>query len=247
MDHDLAVLSPEKTIVTYRIAGLGSRIGAHLLDVMLVILIMVGISMAGGFLTMASPEIGQMIMMIGITATPFLYFILQEGFWNGRTIGKLAVGLRVRMEDGTPITMTAAIGRNLIRVADFLPGTYFVGLLAIFTTPRSQRLGDMVANTVVIHERRPIAYFVPAPHVAGFHPLEGRVGDLKGMTDDEYASLRKFCDRFPTLHPTVQERLVRDVFLPIASKRGIPFVPNVHPIYLAEAAVMKYGREHGML
>ncbi len=249
MDHDLAVLSPEKTILTYRLAGLGSRIMAHLIDVVLVVALeiagyAIAISMGGAF---RSPETGITIAMITTTAIPFLYFILLEGLWNGKTVGKSALGLRVRMADGTGITFAAALGRNLLRPADILPGTYFVGLLAIFTTTRSQRIGDLVCDTVVIHERRPTPYFAPAPHVAGYHPLEERVGDLRGMTPTEYISLRKFCDRFPELHPSIQDKLIREVFLPIASKRGIPVVANIHPIYLAEAAVMKYGRSHGML
>lgn len=247
MDHDLAVLSPEKTILTYRLAGLGSRIGAHLIDVLMVIALEVLLIFIGGLITASSPVFGQILLAVGTTAIPFLYFILLEGFWNGCTIGKKATGLRVRMADGTPITFLAALGRNLLRPADIMPGTYFVGLLAIFTTQKSQRIGDLVCNTLVVHERRGVAYFVPAPHIANFHPLEGKVGDLHGMTADEYASLRKYCDRFPELHPTVQDKLTREVFLPIAAKRGIPLAPNIHPIYLAEAAVMKYGRDHGML
>jgi uncharacterized RDD family membrane protein YckC len=247
VDYDLAVLSPEKTIVTYRLAGLGSRIGAHLLDILLVIALIFGIVLLGGVVALSVPAVGVAMITLGYSATPFLYFILLEGLWNGCTVGKKACGLRVRMADGTPVTFAAALGRNLLRPADLLPGTYFVGLLAIFTTQRSQRIGDLVCNTVVVHERRSIPYFVPAPHVAGFHPLENRVGNLHGMTAEEYVSLRKYCDRFPELHPTIQDKLTREIFLPIAAKRGIPLPPNIHPIYLAEAAVMKYGRDHGML
>lgn len=248
MDQDLALLSPEKTILTYRLAGLGSRIGAHLIDICVIL----ALEVASYLLAMTSVgliglEGATTIMLIASTAIPFLYFILQEAFWNGRTVGKVSLGLRVRMSDGTAVTFAAALGRNLLRPADILPGTYFVGLLAIFTTQRSQRLGDLVCDTVVVHERRAMPYFVPAPHVAGYHPLENRVGDLRGMTNEEYTSLRRFCDRFPELHPVVQEKLMQEVFLPIAAKRNIPLSPQIHPIYLAEAAVMKYGREHGML
>lgn len=246
MNQDLAVLSPEKTILTYRLAGLGSRIAAHLIDLlMLIVIVLVTIQLFG--MTIGMTATGTGVIMLALSAEPFLYFILQEAFWNGRTLGKFALGLRVRMADGTPITPVAAIGRNLLRAADLLPGTYFVGLLSMFTTPRSQRLGDLVSGTVVVQERRQVPRFVPAPHVIGFHPFEGQVGDLRGMTPDEYVAMRKFCDRFPYLHPSIQERLVRDVYLPIAQRRAIPTPPNVHPIYLAEAAVMKYGREHGML
>lgn len=248
VNQDLAVLSPEKTILTYRLAGLGSRIAAHLIDLLtLLVVVFATFQLMLALGGVGAGALGFGLGMVVISAEPFLYFIVQESLWNGRTIGKFALGLRVRMADGTPVTPVAAIGRNLLRAADILPGTYFAGLLAMFTTPKSQRLGDLVANTVVVQERRPMPRFIPAPHVVGYHPFESQVGELRGMTPDEYVAMRKFCDRFPYLHPSVQERLVKEVYLPIAQRRAIPTPPNVHPIYLAEAAVMKFGREHGML
>jgi hypothetical protein len=157
------------------------------------------------------------------------------------------MGIRVRMANGLPITFGAAIGRNLMRPADMFPGTYFMGLLAMFCTPKSQRLGDLISDTVVIHEKRSFPYFTPAPHTAGIHPLESQIGDLRGMTIEEYNALRRFADRFPELPTNIQNKLVREVFQPIAAKRGIKPITNVHPLYLAEAAVMKYGRENGLL
>lgn len=77
--------------------------------------------------------------------------------------------------------------------------------------------------------------------------MESHVGDLRGMTIEEYNALRRFADRFPELPVSIQNQLVREVYQPIAAKRGITPVANVHPIFLAEAAVMKYGREHGLL
>jgi hypothetical protein len=86
-----------------------------------------------------------------------------------------------------------------------------------------------------------------APHSVGFHPLEQYVGDLRGMTVQEYNALRRFADRFPELPPHVQSKLIAEVWAPLAERRQVPTLPNVHPIYLAEAVVMKYGREHGLL
>ncbi len=249
MDNSLAVLSPEKTIITYRLAGLGARILAHILDVLIVIALLIAFSTIVSFtLLLLEPGLGTAALMIGISIViPFGYFVLLEGLWNGQTLGKKALGIRVRMADGTPITFGSALGRNVLRIADFLPSFYFMGLLAIFSTPRAQRLGDLVANTVVCYERRGIARFAPAPHIIAQHPLEPHVGELRGMTPEEYAALRRLCDRFPELATVVQDRLLADVWSPIAERRAVPSLPNVHPIYLAEAVVMKYGRKHGML
>lgn len=248
MQNDLAVLSPEKTIITYRLSGIGSRIAAHFIDlaIYLVVIIILMIFVTST-IRQVDETIGNVIIALMSTFGFFVYFILFEGLWNGQTLGKKVVGIRVRMADGLPLTFGAAVGRNLLRPADMFPGTYFMGLLAMFCSPKSQRFGDLVANTVVIHEKRAVPYFTPAPHSAGVHALENQIGDLRGMTIEEYNALRRFADRFPELPTTVQNKLVREVYQPIAAKRGIKPMANVHPLYLAEAAVMKYGREHGLL
>jgi uncharacterized RDD family membrane protein YckC len=248
VQNDLTVLSPEKTIITYRLSGIGSRILAHILDLIIVIALDFAIaSITLRIVGALDPMIAGVIVMFIIAFSFFIYFILMEGLWNGQTLGKKAVGIRVRLANGLPVTFGAAIGRNLLRPADMFPGSYFMGLLAMFCTPRSQRIGDLLANTVVIHEKRAAPYFTPAPHSAGIHPLEAHIGDLRGMTIEEYNALRRFADRFPELPTTIQNKLVREVYQPIAARRGIKPMANVHSLYLAEAAVMKYGREHGLL
>lgn len=248
MDQDLAILTPEKTILSYRLAGLGSRIGAHLIDLAIVGALMFG-SAFGIFFVLSRVDQGlaEGITIAFVSALPFIYFICLEGFWNGQTLGKKAIGIRVRMLDGTPITMVAAIGRNFLRPADMLPGPYFLGIVSMFLNSRSQRIGDLVAGTVVCYEQRAMAAFAPAPHMLGVHPLEGHVGDLRNMSLDEYQALRRMCDRFPEFATGVQDRMVREIWTPLAEKLHVAQVPNVHPIYLAEAVVMKYGRQHGLL
>ena len=248
MDQDFAVLTPETTIVSYRLSGLGSRIGAHVLELIFVgggiyVLILI-LSVT---LIRFDEDLATGILLPAMVILPFLYFILFEGLWNGQTLGKRLCGIRVRMADGTPITFAAAIGRNFLRPADMLPGPYFLGLLAMFTNPRSQRIGDMIASTVVCYEKRPIPIFASAPHVVGIHPFEAQVGDLHGMTAEEYDALKRFCDRFPELSWSTQNKLLQEVWQPIAARRKVPALPDVHPLYLAEAVVMKYGRQHGLL
>jgi uncharacterized RDD family membrane protein YckC len=244
-------LTPEKAIISYRLASLGSRIGAHILDLVIAIALAFGVSLALGLLQLTGiPFLVQLALLanpLGI-ASVFLYFILLEGLWNGQTLGKKAMNLRVRMADGTPITFQASLGRNLLRIADMLPSMYFVGLAAMFTTPKSQRFGDLICGTVVTHERRQPPMFTPAPHrLAGIHPFEASVGDLQGMTIEEYRALRRFCDRYPELPRSVQQRMLLEIWRPIAMRRGVPDLPGTHPLLLAEATVMKYGRDHGLL
>lgn len=68
----------------------------------------------------------------------------------GATVGKLVVGVRVVMADGSKITPGASILRNLLRIVDWLPFFYLVGAIAIWAGPRRQRIGDRAAKTAVI-------------------------------------------------------------------------------------------------
>ena len=81
------------------------------------------------------------------------YFAAFEALWGGQTPGKRAVGLRVISVTGQPITTFDALLRNLLRIVDQMPGIYAVGVLSIFFTSRNQRLGDLVAGTVVVQEQ----------------------------------------------------------------------------------------------
>jgi uncharacterized RDD family membrane protein YckC len=248
--HDLAVLTPEKTIITYRLAGLGSRVLAHFIDVLIFGTSFYFVAVGVGIASIGRPAFSEMltgIVVIGAYLGPFLYFMLFEGFWNGQTPGKKMAGIRVRMADGTPITFGAATARNFLRVADILPGTYFVGIISMFVNAKFQRIGDLVANTIVTIETKKIPNFTISPHRAGVHPLENLVGELRNMTDDQYQVLRRYCDRYPELSNETQDRLTAEVWLPIATKIGVNIAADIHPLYLAEATVMKYGRVRGLL
>ena len=243
MNDQHFVLTPEKAVVSYRLAGLGSRILAHLLDAVLLFIILNIVVFVGGVLAVLGfGELAFGVMFFIIFATVFLYFILQEALWNGFTVGKKVMGIKVVSTDGTPVTLRGAAFRNLMRIADIV-GFYIVGLVAIFLNERSQRLGDLVAGTLVIHVPRPNPQFQPTPHRYGLHPLEDTVGELDGMTTEEYFAIKRLCDRFPQLPPTVQIRSVEEIWKPFAAKEGILPVENVHPVYQMEAVVMKYGRQ----
>lgn len=87
--------------------------------------------------------------LIGVLAVA--YYIVMEAT-QGATVGKMALGLRVVKMDGSPISWSESVIRNLLRIIDGLFG-YLVGAILIWTSPLKQRLGDRLANTVVIRKR----------------------------------------------------------------------------------------------
>lgn len=248
VSDEFAVLTPEKVVVSFPVASLGSRIGAHFLDLFCVAalyaLVLNAVNVVMGFV---SPELAQAVSNVAATFGIFAYFILLEGLWQGQTVGKRAANIRVVMTDGTPVTTLAAFYRNLLRPGDFFPLLYMAGFVCIFTNPRAQRLGDLVAGTMVVRTVRPSSNFAAAPHRYGIHPFEPNIPGLEKMTIEEYFALKRLCDRFPELPRETQEASVQRIWVPFAAKHGIQPVPNVHPVYLMEAAIMKYSRQHKLV
>jgi uncharacterized RDD family membrane protein YckC len=133
-----------------------ARILAHVIDLLIAfgVFYLIGMTVAskagglGGFGQFHVEGIPALGILGFSSLAVFLYFVLAEGFL-GRTLGKAACGLKVVREDGGPCGLTASLVRNLVRVADgFL--FYLVGLIALVTSKKQQRLGDMAAKTIVI-------------------------------------------------------------------------------------------------
>ena len=116
---------------------------------------------------------------------------------SGRTPGKRWRGLRVVRDGGQPIGFLASATRNLLRLVDWLPSAYLVGIVAIMVSEKNQRLGDIVAGSIVIRDRRgdsraPIASFA-LPQVA--IGVDVGAWDVSAISAEELAMLRKFLER----------------------------------------------------
>lgn len=149
---EMPVETPECVRMTYRVAGPAARLGAYLIDTLLkgAILLFAGMALTctGMFATGTSVGLFLVIWFV----VEWGYFVLSEAIGNGMTVGKRAMGLRVIQKYGYPISLWPAIVRNFLRVPDFFM-LYGVGFLSMMLTNRFQRLGDLAAGTVVIHER----------------------------------------------------------------------------------------------
>jgi len=121
---------------------------AFLLIGLAVYLIMVG----WGEFSVVGEEPTPRPLWIGFAVGAFVYFWIGEARWT-RTPGKRFFELRVVRTDGGRAGYGAALVRTLLRVVDWLPALYLTGAALIWTTPRNQRLGDLVAGTVVVRPR----------------------------------------------------------------------------------------------
>lgn len=124
------------------------RIVALVIDV---ILFAVVIGILSSVVGVISQTLGGFVSTIGGLLF-FVYYIYFEAEY-GQTIGKMVMKIVVVTEDGGPLTYREAIIRTLLRIIDALPFFYLIGLIAILLTDRKQRLGDIVADTVVVEEQ----------------------------------------------------------------------------------------------
>lgn len=163
-EETLNIDTPENVIFGYRVAGLGSRFLAALVDSFLIAVLQLVVNLAVLLVARAlfkfslssdNSGVAWLLAVFGLIAFAFLwgYYIFFEMLWNGQSPGKRWVGLRVMRLDGTPITLTESIIRNLVRLVDFLPAYYGVGVVAMFINSQARRLGDLAAGTVVVHDR----------------------------------------------------------------------------------------------
>lgn len=176
MDEHVSVITPESVGFSLEVAGLGSRFVALLLDSLfkgVVVAIIIALTllsapgMGGGVLTGVFLAVG--FVLAGLVAA--LYHVVLEAAWSGRTPGKRLMGLRVVKDSGVPIGFWDALIRNLLRMVDYLPSFYLVGVVTIFSTPRHKRIGDLAAGTVVIKERSLKAVAAPAAPARAGHEL----------------------------------------------------------------------------
>jgi len=153
--EELVVATPERVSFRLETAGLGSRFAAQLIDSLALTAIMIALVFASVGLGLVLGNPGPAVLAFFLVG--FLgfcaYWIVPEALWAGKSLGKLALRLRVVDVRGGPITAGQAIVRNLFRIVDFLPVYYAAGAIAIFVSARNQRLGDMVAGTIVVRDR----------------------------------------------------------------------------------------------
>src|SRR6266436_2190859 len=154
--------TPEHVDVQFELAGVGSRLAAGLLDLVLLILGLLALWIGGGTVLgslLTAPGMARSWLSAAMIILTFCftwgYFVLFEALNGGRTPGKQALGIRVVMATGHPVTPTAAVVRNVVRLLDcyfpLLP--VLPGLLFVFLQRRNQRPGDLAAGTVVVRDR----------------------------------------------------------------------------------------------
>ena len=164
--------TPEGIALALRPAGVVARAGAFAIDLLIRGALMLVVSMVLAPLG----RFGSGMALILWFALEWFYPVLFELLPGGATPGKRALGLRVTMDSGLPITPAASLLRNLLRTADFLPFAYGLGLATVLMRSDFKRLGDIAAGTIVVHVQRATLHgaLPEATPAAPAHPLTPR-------------------------------------------------------------------------
>src|SRR2546430_644168 len=204
----LEVETPDHVVLRYDLAGAGNRGFAAVIDFLIATVIAftadVILAWAGAFNPANLFLFGGLTLIVTLGLI-WAYFILLEWLWNGQTIGKRVFKLRVINEDGSPAQFTAVLIRNLLRLVDFLPAFYGVGVLVIVLSPKSQRLGDLAAGTYVVRAPRPQVDWFSLRTVT---PLgAGLTAETRRMPGEAQRLVREFVARESKLAPTERARI----------------------------------------
>ena len=211
IDDRITIATPEGVDLELTLAGVGSRFVSALVDFMLQIVLLVGVSGVGAAVGAFGNGYGSVVVLIASFLVFAAYDVLFEVFASGRTPGKRLNGLRVVRVDGSPVTFFTSAVRNVLRLVDILPGMYLVGIVTILVTRQNQRLGDVAAGTLVVRERtgqpslRELRTAQPAPVPAA------NAWDVTAVTADELATVRSFLTRRYELTHEARYRLAADL------------------------------------
>lgn len=232
----LIIETPERVPLHFALASIGNRFLACAIDhtiqalalalILGIGLILSNVSAIEQVISSAPKWVGAIVILL-VFLTFSSYFAFFEWLWSGQTPGKRWLKLRVIREDGRPITFWEASVRNLLRVLDMFPYPFYsIGLISVFTTTRDQRVGDMVAGTVVVREREAEApefsqvFAAPVSDPAlrrSFKPVDF-TASLSSLTDSEIQVVETFLRRRWDLSDMPRQWMAWRVSIPILYK-----------------------------
>ena len=238
------VVTPEAVVLDLPIASAGLRVIARAIDIVISViaafLVLVGLGIVND--ATVTIIVGSLIGFAVLLGYP----VLMEAFWGGRTLGKAIMKLRVVRDDGAPIRLTQATARGALGLVDVWATLGFVGLVSIVVSKRSQRLGDLVAGTMVLRGSRssvravlPVHFSVPP----GCEELV-RLMDVGAITPADYELVRSFLMRWHEFNPAQRPVVAATVATPLWQRFRHPLPGWLGPDYYLACLGAAYQFRH---
>jgi uncharacterized RDD family membrane protein YckC len=242
---ETTIRTPENLELTYALAGAGSRSAAYLIDCFILIVgSQLGINL---FIALAALPLGpDWAAAVGVFMGFLVfngYFIFFEWLLSGQTPGKRLVGIRVIKVGGYSLRFLDVLLRNLMRFVDFLPVFYGVGAASLLITSRCQRLGDLVAGTLVVYQDPSDSddLLLPiAADVAGEPVLPA--GRLSAVPSRIVDLAVEFVIHRDQLAPRYRQQIAVELSDLIAKVGGLPLEPTQSAESFLAAVIRQSGR-----
>ncbi|AHG89993.1 protein of unknown function DUF95 transmembrane [Gemmatirosa kalamazoonensis] len=229
LESRVDVETPEQVVLSYTVAGVGSRAAAAIVDA----LICVGAFVVVGIVwnALGAPGHGRLgaaerwlfaIVVFAQFALLWGYYVLFEVLHDGQTPGKRLLGLRVVQDGGQALSLGGAAARNLVRIVDMQPAfTYLVGIVSAAMSPRGRRLGDVVAGTIVVREQAVSAPFAADVVPGAPNDAERALPPAALLSDEEFALLERYMARRQAIDPARRQAIALQL-----ARRLKPRVPT---------------------
>lgn len=235
-------------VLDLEIAGIASRALARAIDAALQGAALVALVFLAAALSTVSELLAVVVALSGVAGVIFGYPALFEWRWRGRTPGKAVLGLRVHTVEGAPVRAVHAFTRSVLQLVDlYLPPGGLLAVLSALFTARNQRLGDLVAGTVVLRERSTAGQprsvtFVPPP---GWEAYTASL-DTSRLRDEQYQLVRSFLVRVGELEPGARWHLAQRIAGPLAQRLGHTPPPGAHPEAFLLCVAAAHQRRQGL-
>ncbi|WIX87929.1 RDD family protein [Amycolatopsis sp. DG1A-15b] len=249
MHEESELVTGEAVVLDLRVAKLASRALAMALDVLVQLALLLGALMLLTFVVpFADESLFLALLLVFVVLIVVGYPVVFETLSRGRSLGKMAVGLRVVRVDGGPIRFRHALVRGLAGfVVDFWALGLFgaVAVVVSLCSSNGRRVGDFLAGTLVVRERAPQG---PGYAAVAMPPgLEGWAAqlDLTRLPDDLALASRQFLARFRELRPEASHALGWGLAQQMGNALGTPVPPQVPPwAFLAAVLAERRNRDH---
>ncbi len=223
-------------------ASVASRMASGALDIALAAVLLIG-----GFLFFSVALVSVSDAVLGVVAIVYSTLVLVgvpatlETMTRGRTLGKLALGLRAVRDDGGPITGRHALVRALVGYVEIYLLLGIPALLSAMIHPRGKRLGDMAAGTVVLSARARLQLLPPPGMPPALHPWVASA-DVAALPSGLTVAVRQFLARAPGLVPESRRRIGLDLVHAVLLHVSPPPPDGVHPEAVLAAVVAERRR-----
>lgn len=230
LDDRVTITTPEGVELELQLAGVGTRIIAGTLDLIIQVLLTLALALITGPIN-GGGTLNDIALVLGAFVIWFFYPILFEVLWRGHTPGKWTMRIRVVRDTGAPIDLPASSVRNLIRVLDGPLLLWLPSIVSVAVTTRNQRPGDMAAGTLVIRSAdgrrgRSGAGDTAAGAEGRGEPLRTSLShrtdlpawDVTAITPEEIAAVRQFLARRNAIEPQARAQLAHRLATGLAAK-----------------------------